>query len=53
LADRQLARRQSQAALLRTKRRLNAVRERAQAQRRVLETLMRQRAELARSTESP
>lgn len=53
LAGRQLALRRSRAALLETQQRLDIVRERAKAQRRVLETLMRERAELARSTESP
>ena len=53
LAGRQLARRRSQAALFQTQRRLSIVRDRAKAQRRVLETLMRERAELARSMESP
>lgn len=53
LGGRQLARRHSQAALFQTQRRLTIVRDRAKAQRRVLETLMRERAELARSTELP
>jgi hypothetical protein len=53
LAGRQLARRRSQAALFETQRRLSSVRDRANAQRRVLEALMRERAELARSTELP
>ena len=53
LADRQLARRRSQAAFFQTQRRLSTVRDRANAQRRVLEALMRDRASLARSTESP
>ncbi|MBT8451756.1 MAG: hypothetical protein KJO40_07320 [Deltaproteobacteria bacterium] len=53
LADRQLARRRAQAELLITQRRLNAVRERAKAQRRVLEVLMSDRASLARGGELP
>jgi len=53
LADRQLARRRAQAELLVAQRRLNAVRERAKAQRRVLEVLMSDRASLARSGELP
>lgn len=53
LADRQLARRRAQAELLVTQRRLNAVRERAKAQRRVLEVLMNDRASLARGGELP
>ena len=52
LADRQLARRRAQAALLQTERRLRQVRERADAQRRVLEALMRERAALSQR-ESP
>ncbi len=53
LAGRQLARRKSQAELFATQRRLTAIRERANAQRRVLEALMRDRASLARSGEHP
>ena len=52
LADRQLARRKAQAELFATQRRLSSIRERANAQRRVLEALMRDRASLARSGES-
>lgn len=51
LAERQLDRRRTQLLLLETQRRLKAVRERAQAQRRVLEALMRERASLARRGE--
>ena len=53
LADRQLARRRAQAELFATQRRLSSIRERANAQRRVLEALMRDRASLARSGERP
>jgi hypothetical protein len=53
LADRQLARRRAQAELFATQRRLSSIRERANAQRRVLEALMRDRASLARSAEQP
>ena len=53
LAERQLDRRAVQAELFETQRRLTATRERAKAQRRVLEALMRERAELARDGESP
>jgi len=53
LADRQLARRKAQAELFATQRRLSSIRERANAQRRVLEALMRDRASLARSGERP
>jgi len=53
LAGRQLARRKAQAELFATQRRLTAIRERANAQRRVLEALMRDRASLARSGEHP
>jgi len=53
LAGRQLDRRRSQAELFETQRRLSSVRDRAHAQRRVLEALMRERAELARAAESP
>jgi hypothetical protein len=52
LADRQLARRKAQAEFFATQRRLSSIRERANAQRRVLEALMRDRASLARSGES-
>jgi hypothetical protein len=53
LADRQLARRWSQAELFATQGRLNGVRERANAQRRALEALMRERAAIAREGERP
>ena len=53
LADRQLARRKSQAELFATQRRLNSTRERANAQRRALEALMMERAGLAREGERP
>jgi hypothetical protein len=53
LADRQLARRKAQAELFATQRRLSAIRERANAQRRVLEALMRDRASLTRNGERP
>jgi len=53
LAGRQLARRKAQAELFATQRRLTAIHERANAQRRVLEALMRDRASLARSGEHP
>ncbi|NNE17839.1 MAG: hypothetical protein HKN10_05100 [Myxococcales bacterium] len=53
LAGRQLARRKAQAELFATQRRLTAIRARANAQRRALETLMRDRASLARSGERP
>jgi len=53
LADRQLARRKAQAELFATQRRLSSIRERANAQRRALEALMRDRASLARSGERP
>lgn len=53
LADRQLARRWSQAELFATQGRLNGVRERANAQRRALEALMRERAAVAREGERP
>ena len=53
LAGRQLARRKAQAELFATQRRLTAIRERANAQRRALEALMRDRASLARSGERP
>jgi hypothetical protein len=53
LAERQLARRNAQAELFATQRRLTATRERANAQRRALEALMRERASLARSGERP
>jgi hypothetical protein len=42
-----------QAELIATQRRLTAVRERATAQRRVLEALMKERAALARAEGSP
>jgi hypothetical protein len=51
LAERQLDRRRTQLSLFATQRRLTAIRERAQAQRRVLEALMRERASLARQGE--
>ncbi len=53
LAERQLDRRQAQVELFATQRRLTATRERAGAQRRVLEALMRDRASLARAGEQP
>ena len=53
LAERQLERRSSQAELFATQRRLATTRERANAQRRVLEALMRERASLARAGEAP
>jgi len=53
LAERQLERRKAQAGLFATQRRLTATRERANAQRRVLEALMRDRASLARGGEQP
>jgi hypothetical protein len=51
LAERQLERRRVQAQLFATQRRLTATRERANAQRRALEVLMRDRASLARGGE--
>ncbi|MFW2388991.1 MAG: hypothetical protein ACN4G0_11680 [Polyangiales bacterium] len=53
LADRQLARRRSQAELFATQGRLNSIRERAQAQRRALEALLRERARVAKESERP
>jgi len=53
LADRQLAHRRAQAELFATQRRLSSSRERANAQRRVLEALMKDRASLAREGERP
>jgi hypothetical protein len=53
LAERQLARRQAEAELLATQRRLAAIHERALAQRRVLEALLKERAALTRSAEQP
>ncbi|MDH3655870.1 MAG: hypothetical protein OEN21_16525 [Myxococcales bacterium] len=53
LADRQLARRKAQAELFAAQRRLSSIRERANAQRRVLEALMRDRASLAGSGGRP
>ena len=53
LAERQLERRKAQAGLFATQRRLTATRERANAQRRALEALMRDRASLARGGEQP
>ncbi len=53
LAERQLERRRIQAELIATQRRLTSIRERANAQRRVLEALMKERAALARSEEAP
>ena len=49
LAERQIERHRVQAELFTTQRRLAAMRERASAQRRVLQALMKERAELARS----
>ena len=51
LAERQLDRRKVQADLIETQRRLTANKERAKAQRRVLEALMKERAALARAGE--
>lgn len=53
LAGRQLERHQSQLELLAAKRRLDDARDRAQAQRRVLEALLQERASLARAAEEP
>ena len=53
LAERQLDRRRVQTELIETQKRLTANRERAQAQRRVLEALMKERASLARAGEQP
>jgi hypothetical protein len=53
LAERQLHRREIQAELIATQRRLTATRERAAAQRRVLEALMKERASLSRAGEQP
>jgi hypothetical protein len=53
LAERQLERRAVQAELFEAQRRLTATRERAGAQRRVLEALLRERAELAREGAKP
>ena len=52
LAERQLERRNAQGQLFATQRRLTATRDRAHAQRRALEALMRDRASLARTGES-
>jgi hypothetical protein len=51
LAERQLDRRKVQTELIETQRRLTANKERAKAQRRVLEALMKERATLARAQE--
>ena len=53
LAERQLHRHEVQAELIATQRRLTAIRERAGAQRRVLEALLKERASLARGGEQP
>ena len=53
LAERQLHRREIQSELITTQRRVTAIRERAAAQRRVLEALMKERASLARPGERP
>ncbi len=53
LGDRQIARRSAQLALIDAERRLKLVKQRAIAQRRALETLMRERAELANKLEVP
>jgi len=53
LAGRELAYRESQTELLDAQNRLEATRERADAQRRVLEALLKERASLARSGERP
>ena len=53
LAERQLHRREIQAELIATQRRLTAMRDRAGAQRRVLEALMKERASLSRAGEQP
>ena len=52
LAERRLDRRQTQEGLLLAQQRLIETRERAAAQRRVLEALLRERAALARERES-
>lgn len=52
LAERQLERRTAQGQWVATQRRLTATRDRARAQRRALEALMRDRASLARTGES-
>ena len=52
LAERQLERRNAQEQLFATQRRLTATHDRARAQRRALEALMRDRASLARTGES-
>ena len=51
LAERQLDRRKVQTELIETQRRLTATKERAKAQRRVLEALLQERAALARAQE--
>lgn len=53
LAERQLERRRSQDDLATTQARLAAIREQADAQRRALETLMRDRASIARQEVQP
>lgn len=53
LAERQLERRRSQDDLATTQARLRAIREQADAQRRALETLMRDRASIARQEAQP
>ncbi|MEM7139279.1 MAG: hypothetical protein AAF500_22095 [Myxococcota bacterium] len=52
LADRQVARQEAAKALIATERRVAATKDRAAAQRRVLEALMRERATLALASEN-
>lgn len=53
LAERQLARRALRVELIETQERITATRQRAEAQRRVLEALLEERAALARAGEDP
>lgn len=53
LAERQLERREAEAEVLAAQRRLAAIRERALAQRRVLDALLKERAALVRAAEEP
>jgi septal ring factor EnvC (AmiA/AmiB activator) len=53
LASRQLDLHQSEAELVAARERLDAIRARATAQRRVLEALLEERASLARGMEQP
>jgi hypothetical protein len=53
LAEQQLERHEAEAEVLATQRRLAAIRERALAQRRVLEVLLKERAALVRAAEEP